>query len=122
MVFYALFVSIFSFSLFTPSLVYPIVLPQIMPFDFGDEPVNSGDMTTVQCAVIKGDFPITISWALNNQSISDISGVTISQINKRISSLSIESVEAIHTGMFTCTAVNKAGSTSYSAVLNVNGT
>lgn len=98
------------------------VLPQIMPFDFGEEPANSGDMTTTQCAVIKGDFPITITWVLNNKPIHEFPGITISQTNKRISSLSIESLEALHSGHFTCIAVNRAGSASYSAILNVNGT
>jgi hypothetical protein len=78
-------------------------------------------MATTQCAVTKGDFPITITWKFNNRFVNDIPGVTVSQINKRISTISIDSVEALHSGNFTCIAVNKAGSVSYSAVLNVNG-
>lgn len=102
-------------------MFFHLVPPQIVPFDFGEAPVDSGDMATTQCAVTRGDFPITITWRLNNQSISDISGVAVSKINKRISTLSIDSVEALHSGIYTCIAVNKAGTVSYSAVLNVNG-
>lgn len=92
-----------------------------MPFDFGEELANSGDMITTQCAIIKGDFPIEISWTLNNRSITEISGILIYKINQRISSFSIESVEATHSGQVTCTAKNSAGTASYSAVLHVNG-
>lgn len=79
-------------------------------------------MATVQCAVTKGDFPIEFSWMHNGRSIIFANGVTISKTNKRISTLSIESVGADHIGNYTCVAKNPAGTTSYAAVLNVNGT
>ncbi|KAF2905043.1 hypothetical protein ILUMI_01126, partial [Ignelater luminosus] len=96
------------------------VLPQILPFDFGEEPINTGDMATVNCAVTKGDFPIKIFWTLNGKPIRDIQGITRGQMNKRISTLSIDSVEGYHAGNYTCTAKNLAGISSYSAYLNVN--
>lgn len=79
-------------------------------------------MATVQCAVTKGDFPIQFSWMHNGKTIDLSNGVTINKINKRISTLSIDSVDEEHIGNYTCIAKNLAGSTSYSAVLNVNGT
>lgn len=79
-------------------------------------------MATVNCAVTKGDFPIKIIWTLNGDIVNNIPGITTGQMNKRISTLSIDSVEAHHAGNYTCTAKNLAGVTSLSAALNVNGT
>lgn len=97
------------------------VPPQIIPFDFTDDPVNSEDMSSLTCTVNKGDFPIVISWTLNNRSVETIEGTTVMRTNKRISQLSIDSVQAEHAGEFTCSAKNKAGVTTYSATLHVNG-
>lgn len=98
------------------------MLPQILHFDFGEDAVNSGDMATANCAVTKGDFPINITWLFNGKSIDPSAGITILQANKRISTITIESVGADHSGEYACTASNKAGTTSYSSTLNVNGT
>lgn len=94
---------------------------QILPFDFGEIAVNSGDMATVQCAVPKGDFPIRFSWTHNGNNIDLRDGILISKINKRITTLSIESVTAENGGNYTCIAENPAGASSYTATLNVNG-
>lgn len=97
------------------------VPPQILHFDFGEEIVNSGDMALINCAVTKGDFPITISWTLENKTIDNINGISITNTNKRISQLTIESVNAEHAGLYTCHAQNAAGTAVYSANLLVNG-
>ncbi|XP_044270333.1 Down syndrome cell adhesion molecule-like protein Dscam2 isoform X47 [Tribolium madens] len=100
--------------------VQVMVPPQIIPFDFTDDPVNSEDMSSLTCTVNKGDFPITISWSLNNRSVETIQGITVMRTNKRISQLSIDSVQAEHAGEYTCIAKNSAGITHQSAVLHVN--
>lgn len=79
-------------------------------------------MSSLTCTVHKGDLPIQISWFLNNQSAETLQGISIMRTNKRISQLSIDSVQAEHSGEFTCQARNKAGITKYSANLHVNGT
>lgn len=79
-------------------------------------------MASVICTVNKGDFPLEISWFLNNASASTIQGLTTLRTNKRISQLSIDSVQAEHSGEFTCVAKNPAGMATYSAILHVNGT
>lgn len=98
--------------------------PQILPFEFGDEPANAGDLTSVTCAVNKGDQPLEISWTLNGHALrrnNDL-GVTITNINKKTSILNIDSVAAIHRGLYYCVAKNAAGIANHSAVLEVNGT
>lgn len=75
----------------------------------------------VICTISKGDYPITISWMLNGQNVNTIDGITATSTNKRVSQLTIESARASHTGEYTCTAENSAGTASFSAYLNVNG-
>lgn len=98
-----------------------IVAPQIIPFDFGDEAINAEDMTSLQCTVSKGDLPLNIQWLHNGVVIQPSEGIIINQMSKRIIAMSIESVHATHAGEYTCSASNKAGTISHTAVLNVNG-
>lgn len=97
-----------------------LVSPQIHPFDFGSEPINSGETVSIQCTILKGDPPLNITWSLNGIPIASRDGITIMKL-KRFSTLNIDSVQDAHTGEYTCTARNKAGYASHSAVLNVNG-
>ncbi|XP_053612825.1 cell adhesion molecule Dscam1 isoform X13 [Plodia interpunctella] len=97
-----------------------MVLPQIHPFTFGEEPANAGDTVGVQCMVTKGDAPINITWYLNDNLISRMQGVSITRIGHKSSSLTIESVSFIHTGTYTCSASNSAGHANYSSELSVN--
>lgn len=93
-----------------------------MTFVLGDEPTNTGDSVGIQCMANKGDSPIDIRWVLNSSPIvSGENGITILKINQRTSSLSINSVEGSHRGIFRCIATNEAGSAEYSAELQVNG-
>ncbi|XP_065340895.1 cell adhesion molecule Dscam1 isoform X49 [Cloeon dipterum] len=100
--------------------VQVMVLPQIVPFSFGDEIPNAGELASLQCSVIKGDSPITLDWLFNGTEIESTDDTTISKIGRKISSLSIESVHASHVGEYTCVAKNAAGATNYSAFLQVN--
>lgn len=108
--------SICIFFFFTSTVV-----PQILPFSFGEEVVNAGDMTAVQCTVVKGDSPISIQWLFNETEISPDDGIMISRAGSRLSSMSIESVRAEHSGAYTCVARNAAGSVNHTAYLRVNG-
>ena len=78
-------------------------------------------MALVTCAVIKGDLPIKISWKLNDKPVTSIEGINVMQTKKRVSQLTIDDVQAHHAGEYTCIASNKAGNTSFSSYLRVNG-
>lgn len=96
-------------------------MPQIMPFGFGEDSANAGDFITAQCAVMKGDSPIAISWQFNNTDIVSNDGIMISMRGRRISDMTIEAVRAEHSGAYTCVASNAAGLVNHTAYLHVNG-
>ncbi|XP_047359178.1 Down syndrome cell adhesion molecule-like protein Dscam2 isoform X21 [Vespa velutina] len=101
--------------------VQVMVSPEIAPFDIAEKPANWGDSISVVCAIVKGDVPIEISWALNGEPIGpDRSDINILATTRKNSILSIESVAARHAGEYTCSASNKAGATSHSSTLVVN--
>lgn len=62
-----------------------------------------------------------IAWAFNGEIITpERSEFTVTK-SKRVSLITIDSVTAKHAGEYTCTASNRAGATSHSAHLAVNG-
>ena len=98
--------------------------PQLLPIAFNAEVANSGDSVSVPCSILKGDMPMDISWAFNGVPIdtSKDASITVTRINKHLSTLSIDGVSARHAGEYACSASNLAGSVSRSATLTVNGT
>lgn len=80
-------------------------------------------MTSVNCAVNKGDLPIEINWLLNDKliDIKTRSDIYISQTSRRTSMLNIDSINADHAGEYTCIANNSAGTVEFRAHLTVNG-
>ncbi|KAL3270305.1 hypothetical protein HHI36_009356 [Cryptolaemus montrouzieri] len=99
---------------------YVPVAPQISHFDSGEDKINSGESISLTCSVHKGDLPIEINWLLNNKSVDDMNGVVIFKAGKKISTLSIDSIQAYHAGTYTCIARNKVGAAFYSTDLHVN--
>lgn len=97
------------------------VPPKILPFTFGDLPLNEGQLITVPCAVIEGDSPISLKWLFNDQSIPIHMRVTVVPLGERNMILSVGSVQAIHAGQYTCAAHNDAGTYEFTANMTVNG-
>ncbi|KAI9583340.1 hypothetical protein GQX74_005088 [Glossina fuscipes] len=96
------------------------VLPQIIPFDFGEESINELDMVSASCTVNKGDLPMDIYWTKNGGRLYTNDGLVIMRHSPRLSVLSLESVRARHAGNYTCVATNNAGVTKQSSLLAVN--
>lgn len=72
--------------------------------------------------VARGDLPVDIFWSLNSEPIvSDQNGFTITRMNMKTSSLSIDALDAKHRGVYSCIARNKAGFTEFHTELHVNG-
>uniref|UniRef100_A0A182YKL3 Down syndrome cell adhesion molecule n=2 Tax=Neocellia TaxID=44535 RepID=A0A182YKL3_ANOST len=96
-----------------------IAVPQIMPFEFGEDPFDSSSTVSVQCVVTKGDVPIDIGWMFNGRRISSNDGITVSKLGQKMSTLYIESIRSRHAGNYTCRASNAAGSVEHSSELKV---
>nr|XP_015838908.1 PREDICTED: Down syndrome cell adhesion molecule isoform X36 [Tribolium castaneum] len=99
--------------------VQVMVPPQVVPFEFGDQQVYSGDSVSVACSISKGDLPLNITWLFNGVIINS-PGVLINQVTKKLSTLSIDSATADHTGEYTCRAANRAGFATFSAYLYIH--
>ena len=98
-----------------------LVLPQIVPFDFGEESINELDMVSASCTVNKGDLPIDVAWTKNGGRLYTSDGIVVTKTSQRMSVLSIESVRARHAGNYSCVATNNGGVTKQWAILAVNG-
>lgn len=97
------------------------VPPQILPFDFGEDTVNTGDFASLSCSVHKGDLPINITWLHNGKDVGYTDGILVSKQGKKLGTLTIDSVQEYHSGNYTCLVANKAGFADHSAELRVNG-
>ncbi|XP_025414624.1 Down syndrome cell adhesion molecule-like protein Dscam2 isoform X37 [Sipha flava] len=100
--------------------VQVMVLPKILPFSFGDGPVNAGESVQLSCSVAKGDKPMTITWSFYGEELSSHMGVTTQMFGDTTNFLSIPSVSPSNRGNYTCVAKNSAGFDSFTSQLMVN--
>ena len=98
-----------------------LVPPDLIPLTFGRDVVDEGNFAQLSCIAMTGDEPLSISWTFHGQDISNDLGILISPIGSRGSMLVISRVGHGHSGEYTCTAKNEAGTESETAVLKVNG-
>lgn len=110
-----------GFSINTFPILFPPVMPVIVPFPLNEKPAHMDQFLSMTCAVSDGDLPLNIFWTFNNQPITSDIDVSISKLGKRTSVLTIDSVNGHHMGQYTCHGRNEAGSTSYSTELKVIG-
>ncbi|XP_026814894.1 Down syndrome cell adhesion molecule-like protein Dscam2 isoform X45 [Rhopalosiphum maidis] len=99
--------------------VQVMVLPKIVPFSFGDGPVNSGESIQVVCSVSKGDRPMSITWNFYGEALSSDMGVTTQMLGDTTNFLSIPSAGPSNQGNYTCIAKNNAGLDTYTSQLVV---
>lgn len=96
--------------------------PSIIPFTFGEEPLNTGEGIGVQCVITKGDLPLEIRWFLNdNLLVNNQNSIKISKFGARTSVLNIDSLNDQHRGVYKCLAINIAGKSESESTLFVNG-
>jgi Immunoglobulin domain len=104
-----------------------LVLPQIVPFNIGEDEVNFDDSVMAACSINKGDLPLKLWWRFTESeespsyNLTTNDGVVITRPSQKVTMLTIDVVKARHRGNYTCFAQNKAGATHFSAYLKVNG-
>ena len=84
-------------------------------------PLSTGEDAALTCRVSKGDSPLTLEWTVNGQPVNTDMGVLVLRAGSRINLLTIESVGAAHSGLYTCTATNAVGEASHTTRLTVKG-
>lgn len=100
----------------------------IAPFSFGDDEYNLNDAVSATCTTTKGDQPLTLYWTVieaDDPNAKERNLTTNDEIeirnNKRSSMLSIDAIKARNRGLYTCHVFNKAGYTSVTTQLAING-
>ena len=78
-------------------------------------------MASISCGATKGDLPMYITWLFNGKEMHSNDVISITKSGKRISILTIDSVNYEHAGNYTCVARNKAGFVQHSSELKVIG-
>lgn len=94
--------------------------PQILPFAFPEE-VEAEQLVQVSCAVSKGDSPITLQWYKDGLPLISSPKFMINNVAPKLSLLLLSSVDAEHSGSYTCLAANPVGTAESSATLKVKG-
>ncbi|XP_050520793.1 cell adhesion molecule Dscam2 isoform X42 [Daktulosphaira vitifoliae] len=100
--------------------VQVMVLPKIIPFSFGNDPVNAGETVQLSCSVSKGDKPMSITWNFYGEELSSHMGVITQMFGDTTNFLSIPSVGPSNQGNYTCLAKNLAGVDTFTSQLTVN--
>ena len=83
--------------------------------------MNTGELRQLLCTVIKGDEPLSITWSMKGEELGVGPDLTTSQLGSRTSMLMISDIDYRHSGLYTCTASNIAGTASHTTELKVNG-
>ena len=98
-----------------------LVPPELIPLTFGKDVVDEGNFAQLSCIAMVGDEPLSISWTFHGEDIRSDLGILTSPVGGRGSMLIISSVGHRHSGQYTCTVTNRAGSQARTAELRVNG-
>lgn len=96
------------------------MLPRIESFHFPQN-LHSGQVVQVSCFVSEGDTPVKLFWSFNGSKLRPSEEVNFYKVGKKGSLLVIDPLTEQHTGNYTCTAQNRAGSVDFTARLSVNG-
>lgn len=107
--------------LFTNTSFLCSAVPHIKPFEL-DEAVFAGESVHLDCHVSKGDLPLNVTWSFQGSPVARRMGLATTMLSDRVSVLDIPTAMGSNSGNYTCTASNRAGVASHTAVLNVIGT
>ena len=105
--------------------------------------VNAGERLALQCAVVKGGLPLSLTWSKDGQLLNSINSglqqhqtglsggvdarnngshaVSVRLVNDFAASLTVESLSGQHAGSYVCRAVNEGGRAEASVQVVVQG-
>lgn len=83
--------------------------------------LNVGDRASITCSVVKGDTPLTIIWRKDGHTIDPTQRIQVNQVDNFNSLLVIDSLQAEHTGNYSCVVRNSAAEVEGTQGLLVNG-
>jgi len=92
----------------------------VSPFYF--DAVTEGLRTQVMCTTSQGDQPFVFSWLKDGAALRSGAGLEVNQFTPFSSILTIDSVQAEHSGNYTCQVHNAAATIELTAPLSVTGT
>ncbi|GFX61413.1 titin [Trichonephila clavipes] len=95
--------------------------PRIKPFNFSGD-LSEGLRIMVMCSIMDGEGPFDFRWFKDGEPLLSEKGhFSIESINDFISILTIERLNALSNGNYTCRVTNSAGSDEKSDVLTMKG-
>ena len=100
--------------------------PKITAFSFGDEESFTPEAhAQTSCIVSEGDLPLDITWTFHGSDgqflDAAMAGLSTVRLGPRSSVLQIDALSAAHSGEYTCTARNAAGSHNFTTHIKVLG-
>lgn len=93
---------------------------KISPFIFSKN-LLVGERTSVMCATTSGDQPLTFAWLKDGKPLRQSTKINVAN-NPQFSALTIQKLELVDAGNYTCAVSNAQGTVSYTDSLEVRGT
>nr|XP_053639082.1 cell adhesion molecule Dscam2-like [Cherax quadricarinatus] len=93
--------------------------PRLAPFTM-PESLWAGSRVAVQCLVVQGDPPVTLTWLHNGNPATATPGVIVMPLGQFVLALFIERLQPQHSGNYTCQASTPSATASHSGTLSVH--
>ncbi|GFR28228.1 titin [Trichonephila clavata] len=115
------FICVATIVLSQPLLLAGSRPPRIKPFNFSGD-LSEGLRIMVMCGIMDGDGPFDFRWLKDGEPLLSQKGhFSIESFNDFTSILTIEHLNALSNGNYTCRVTNLAGSDEKSDVLTMKG-
>lgn len=95
--------------------------PKLLPIRFGSKKFLEGEMAQASCILKKGDLPVEFVWELDYEMLKSAFEITILNVERTKSILTINPVRTFHQGRYSCLAINAFGRDEVWTTLEVDG-
>ncbi|KAG1654810.1 Down syndrome cell adhesion molecule-like protein Dscam2 [Nymphon striatum] len=94
--------------------------PEITPLAIPPTIMKAHSSYSIVCNIMSGDQPIKLYWLKDNDDISLVQKVYVTNTKKRYSLLQIQELSAVHSGVYSCVAENDAGKSVESVEIKIS--